>query len=258
MPFRAIGTGIKKMSRSNKLKNNITNSPLNSKTKSDKAKVEAGVRSLSLSQFERFKEKKPNSKFTIEHLQELKNFKKEALDLLINHLLDTEYGKYPVLLREINYLVHYMFSIIEDDYFSGNKKLKTKLTKIDDYVFSQYRKNPDLKENIDKIIKIGFTKRFSTIPKENFLSYLVFIEEMNFEIILLFKDFYGLLESAQTEPELILKYRRDTSIDVAYKNKSVDSNIHTVEPSFMTYDNISHLSPDEKPILSFDDIIEKK
>lgn len=40
---------------------------------------------------------------------------------------------------------------------------------------------------------IAFSNRFEETPKDNFLSYFVFIEEMEFELIEFFEDYYNIM-----------------------------------------------------------------
>jgi hypothetical protein len=131
----------------------------------------------------------------------MEHFKKRAQDELLEHFKKTEYFEHPALMKELVYLLHYTFLILEDDYFKGYRIFRKGCTKIDDYVFSQFRKDVKLSTNIKKLNTLGFSKRFSEIPKENFLSYYVFIEEMNFELINIFNDYYSLISGKKLKSD---------------------------------------------------------
>ena len=87
---------------------------------------------------------------------------------------------------------------MQDDYFIGYQFFKEKLTKIDDYVFSQYRRDPSLKRNIEKLLVLAYSKRFSEDPRENLLQYFVFIEEYGIEIMKILNDFYEIMDKGDS------------------------------------------------------------
>lgn len=126
-------------------------------------------------------------------------FHKEALGLVVTNIEKTEFGKHKKFVKEMEYFAHYLFMMVQDDFFIGDKRLKNKMTKLDDYIFSQYRKAPELEENINKIIALSFSNRFLEEPRANLLSYFVFMEENGVELIILLEDFYKMLETTQNK-----------------------------------------------------------
>lgn len=150
--------------------------------------------------------------------EEFMAFEKEATRLVMNHFEQTEYIRHRALVREINFLLYYTFAILKDDYFLGDHILKQSITRIDDYIFSQYRKHPDLSGNLKKMITLACSNRFSDSPRENLLSYFVFIEETGFELILLLEDFYTLLETSQKKKGSV---RKNTILSKSYKKEQM-------------------------------------
>jgi len=138
-------------------------------------------------------------KHSDKHLESILAFQKKGVNLVIEHIEHSDYREHRALIREINFLVYYTFEVMKDDFYLGDKVFKRGITKIDDYVFSQYRKNPLLADNIKKLITVAFSNRFEDKPHANLLAYYVFIEEVGFEIMLLLKDFYTLLETGQNK-----------------------------------------------------------
>lgn len=117
---------------------------------------------------------------TLENKQEkMKLFKKKVKEDLFNHFKNTQYFEHKALMKEIIYLLHYTFLVLEDDYFKGDKLFLKGIPNLDDYIFSRYKNEELLKENIKKLNVIAFSNRFEETPKDNFLSYFVFIEEMD-------------------------------------------------------------------------------
>ena len=111
--------------------------------------------------------------------------------------METEYKNHQALLREIKFLLHYTFEVLQDDCFLGGKFFKTRMTRIDDYIFSQYSKQENLKDNIRKLKIVASSNRFDENPRQNILSYFVFMEETGFEIIELLNDFYRMMNKSQ-------------------------------------------------------------
>ncbi len=131
---------------------------------------------------------------TLENKQEkMKLFKKKVKEDLFNHFKNTQYFEHKALMKEIIYLLHYTFLVLEDDYFKGDKLFLKGIPNLDDYIFSRYKNEELLKENIKKLNVIAFSNRFEETPKDNFLSYFVFIEEMGFELIQMFEEYYNIM-----------------------------------------------------------------
>lgn len=131
---------------------------------------------------------------TLENKQErMKLFKKKVKEDLFNHFKNTQYFEHKALMKEIIYLLHYTFLVLEDDYFKGDKLFLKGIPNLDDYIFSSYKNKELLRENIKKLNVIAFSNRFEETPKDNFLSYFVFIEEMGFELIDMFEEYYNIM-----------------------------------------------------------------
>jgi len=122
-------------------------------------------------------------------------FKKLSISLIVKKISQTEYGKYKDFIFELKYLMHYLFLMLEDDHNYGDKIFQKTLTQIENYIYSAYRKKPLLYKNIKKISILGYSDRFSKIPKENILSYFVFLEENGVEIVEIMEDFCEILSS---------------------------------------------------------------
>lgn len=137
---------------------------------------------------------------TLDNKQEKMNlFKKKVKEDLFNHFKNTQYFEHKALMKEIIYLLHYTFLVLEDDYFKGDKLFLNGIPNLDDYIFSRYKNEEGLKENIKKLNVISFSNRFEESPKENFLSYFVFIEEMGFELIDIFEQYYNILANLKKQ-----------------------------------------------------------
>jgi hypothetical protein len=136
-----------------------------------------------------------NNKKNIKVNDSVDVFQKKWLNLLLDHMNHSKHKCHRTLVREIVFLTHYTFEILKDDFYLGDAVLGNRMTNLNNYVFSKYRKNPELAENIKKIITVAFSNRFSSSPNENLLAYYVFIEETDFEITKVFNDFYLLLQN---------------------------------------------------------------
>lgn len=142
--------------------------------------------------------KKIQSKYNkIKSIKEISVFQQESINFIMNHLGETEHKNHQALLREVKFLLYYTFEVLRDDYFFGEKFFKTKMTRIDDYIFSQYSKEDKLKDNIKKLKIVASSNRFDDNPRQNILSYFVFMEESGFEIISLLNDFYSMMDKSQ-------------------------------------------------------------
>jgi hypothetical protein len=150
---------------------------------------------------------------------EIAQFQKQSIDTVLAHLGNTEYSKHRILMKEVNFLVHYTFCVLQDDFYKGNKIFTKGITKIDDYVFSQYRKNPELEHNIKKLTTLAFSNRFDENPRENLLAYFVFIEETGFELIMLLEDFYGMLSNSEKKNRFDLGFKKNFQLTKNYEKK---------------------------------------
>lgn len=162
--------------------------------------------------------------------QVLKEYKSKIKEDLFNHLEKTQFIEHKGLMKEILYLIHYSFLVLEDDYYKGDKILSKGITKLDDYIFSKYKNNPILEENIKKLSLVAFSNRFEDEPKENFLSYFVFIEELDFDLTLILDNYYCLLSNkklskpSKKSKELELYNKDETRILMTEKITTVMSN----------------------------------
>lgn len=83
--------------------------------------------------------------------EKMTEFKKKTRENIFNHFRNTQYFEHKSLMKEIIYLLHYTFLVLEDDYYKGDKLFLKGIPNLDDYIFSSYKNNPDLRENIKKI-----------------------------------------------------------------------------------------------------------
>lgn len=160
----------------------------------------------------------------IKSIKEISVFQQEAINLIMNHLMETDYKNHQALLREVKFLLHYTFEVLRDDYFLGGKFFKTRMTRIDDYIFSQYSKQESLKENIRKLKIVAASNRFDEKPRQNILSYFVFMEETGFEIISLLNDFYAMMDKSQGKFSLGWLTGSVFKLNKKYKKDSQDLN----------------------------------
>lgn len=167
-------------------------------------------------------------------------FHQEAINLVMHHFEQSEFVKHKPLMREIKFFLHYTFMILQDDYFLGDQIFSKKMTRLDDYIFSQYRKNTDLAFNIRKLTTLAYSNRFEKDPKNNFLSYFVFIEENGIELIELLQDFYKMLETTQKSNSWFYFNKRARRIHKSYQkdtnrtqNTEEGKTLWTVQPSFI-------------------------
>lgn len=151
----------------------------------------------------------------------LNDFKKFTIELVMEKLNNTSYAPYKDFLHEINYFLHYLFLVMEDDFNFGSKIFQKRVTQLDNYIFSAYRKKPHLEKNIKKLIMLAHSKRFVDPPKENILSYFVFLEENGIEIIDILEDFTYILNNGGTVPEWIFN-SKEKQVRKSY-NKDANS-----------------------------------
>lgn len=154
------------------------------------------------------------------YASEIATFQKQSIETVLMHLSATEYAKHRILMKEVNFLVHYTFCVLQDDFYKGEKVLQKGVTKIDDYVFSQYRKDPELAYNIKKLTTLAFSNRFDESPRENLLAYFVFIEETGFELIMLLEDFYSMLINSERKTKFDLGLKKTFHLSKSYEKKN--------------------------------------
>lgn len=166
------------------------------------------------------KERLSESYGNIKSLNEIAIFILQASQLVKKHMEESEYKEHTSLLREVNFLLHYSFSVIQDDFFLGQGFLKQRMTKLDDYIFSQYRKDIKLRYNIKKLTTVAFSNRFEKDPRKNLLSYFVFLEETGLEIIVLLQDFYIMLEASQKQASIFnINNKKHLQLNKNYKKE---------------------------------------
>ena len=152
---------------------------------------------------------------------DIEAFQKNSENFVLNYMMNTEYKAYDNLLKEIIFLIHYTFQVLKDDSQKGNKILKGDITRIDNYVFSKYRRDEILKENIEQLVIVACSNRFEEDPHENLFAYYVFLEEVGIEIIDLFNDFYEIIDSGnQSMKSVNLSYVGKKEIPTANEIKN--------------------------------------
>lgn len=168
-------------------------------------------------------------------------FQKFAVNLVVNKIKETEYGKHQEFVHEIRYFMHYLFLVLKDDYMHGDKIFLNTLTQVDNYIFSVYRKNPKLADNIRKLTVLANSNRFTENPKENILSYFVFLEENGIEIIDLLEDYCKVLEN-KTQGIGVVVDKKGKKSNKTYERKQSTTNsrentgvsirtLHSIAPS---------------------------
>lgn len=150
----------------------------------------------------------------------LDDFKKFTIELVMDKLNGTTYAPYKDFLHEIKFFLHYLFLVIEDDYNYGSKIFQKRVTQLDNYIFSSYRKKPHLEKNIKKLITLSHSKRFVDPPKENILSYFVFLEENGIEIVDILEDFTYILNNGGTVPEWIFN-SKEKQVRKSYNKEDI-------------------------------------
>lgn len=141
-------------------------------------------------------------KITVDYI--LNKYKKEINKFLYSyheqHLREiVDEATMDILRKFINTL----FSIINDDYLIGHKVLRKKIDNIDKYVFSQYRKEPELKDNIYKLLVLIQKLKFSSNVRENLLDHISFFNYMGLDIYGLLKDYYDFLTELEKNHKIV-------------------------------------------------------
>ena len=193
----------------------------------------------------------------IKSIKEISSFQHEAINLIMNHLMETEYKNHQALLREIKFLLHYTFEVLQDDCFLGGKFFKTKMTRIDDYIFSQYSKQENLKDNIRKLKIVASSNRFDENPRQNILSYFVFMEETGFEIIELLNDFYRMMNKSQGKLSISWLTGSVFKLNKKYQKDAQDLNPESEMLSTLMTQQTAALNPRGAQKEIIEDLIER-
>lgn len=96
-----------------------------------------------------------------------------------------------------------LLAIINDDYLIGHKILKHKIVSMDKYVFSQYRKEAELKDNIYKLLVLIQKLKFSSNVRENLLEHISFFNYMGLDIYGLLRDYYDFLMELEKNHKIV-------------------------------------------------------
>lgn len=183
-------------------------------------------------------------KATVDYI--LKKYKNEAFNSMAEQLRDSGIaGVNEQRIKEVTLFLAAVLQVVEDDFFIGYRLLKKRMIKIDNYLFSQYRKDINLRPNIYKLLMFAQNKRFSGNFRENLTAYFAVIEEMNFEIIQFLEDYYVILEKLEHNPKSTLYLKKDYGIKKTY-TKEVDDFAPQSEQTvlFFTQSNeLSELAP---------------
>lgn len=155
---------------------------------------------------------------------DLPQFKKFIIELVMEKMSNSSYAPYKDFIYEIKYFLHYTFLVIEDDYIHGDKIFQKSITQLDNYIFSSYRKKPDLQKHIKKLCNLAYSKRFVDPPKENILSYFVFLEENGVEIIDILDDFSFVLKNGGKVPDWIFN-AKEKILRKTYEKKENSGNL---------------------------------
>lgn len=166
-----------------------------------------------------------------EKLDNVEDFNRFAIKVILTRIKKTEYAKHHEFVHEIKYFMYYLLKVIKDDYSHGDKICLKTLTQFDNYIFSAYSKMPELEENIRKFTKLADSKRFTENPKENILSYFVFLEENGIGIIELLQDYTDILSKKKTKPGICLQKH--------YEKKKNESHIEQATKSFQSFPSIA-------------------
>ncbi len=191
----------------------------------------------------------PSSPITIEQATInyiLNKYKKEAYKLMSDHIEKSGIDGLNIdRIQEIKAFVSAVIQVVEDDFFIGYKLLKKRMVKIDNYLFSQYRKDIKLRPNIYNLLMFAQNKRFSNNLRENLTAYFAVIEEMNFEIIHFLEDYYSILEDLEKNPKTTVYLKKDYGIKTYLKEVTEMSQSHQTVNFFTT--------PSENSIPKFND-----
>lgn len=180
-----------------------------------------------------------NQYLSAKQINTLEDYKKFIIDLVMEKMTKTSYAPYKDFLYEIKYFLHYTFLVIEDDFKKGDKIFQKRITQLDNYIFSSYRKKPSLQKNIKKLCALAYSKRFVDPPKENILSYFVFMEENGIEIIEILEDFSFVLKNDGKVPDWIFNPKEKT-VKKSYE-KNIDAeqtvNLQTLNSIYSNLEN---------------------
>lgn len=171
------------------------------------------------------REFKVYNEFKKEYFEKIKKVKTAeefhtfAVALVVSRIKKTDYGKYGEFISEIKYFIHYLLLVVKDDYTFGDKICQQTLTQFDNYIFSAYRKKPELAENIKKFSLLAGSKRFIESPKDNILSYFVFIEENGIDLVQILKDYTEILDGHDSsQPNLAKNNEKPKDNQLQYES----------------------------------------
>lgn len=165
-------------------------------------------------------------------------FHARSINLVMGIFAQTDFKDSLPLLKEIKYFIHYSFLVMQDDYFLGKRIFRKNITKFDDYIFSKYRKVPELHENIQKLILLSYNNRFDKDPKRNFLAYFVFIEEQGVDLSSILQDFYKILQNSE-------KKRSIFKISSKFRNSRIYEKYLKTDNSKLTNNELEHTTDHE-------------
>ena len=139
----------------------------------------------------------------------LSKYKKESYKIMQEHIIAANIeGLNQDRMEELKKFLESVLHVVEDDFFKGYRVLKGRMVKIDQYLFSQYKKDPLLKPNIYKVLLFANNKRFSDNIRENLTAYFALIEELGFEIIDFLEDYHKTMEDLEKNPRAGLHLKK--------------------------------------------------
>lgn len=155
----------------------------------------------------------------------LSKYKKESFKIMKEHILAANIdGLNQDRMDELKKFLECVLLVVEDDFFKGHRLLKGRMVKIDQYLFSQYKKDPILKDNIYKVLMFANNKRFSNHLKENLTAYFALIEELGFEIIHFLEDYHKTMVELEKNPKASMHLKKNYGLKNFIKEKTDDYN----------------------------------
>lgn len=175
-------------------------------------------------------------------IRNAEEFHRFAVAMVVERIRETDFGKHPVFLNEIKYFIYFLLLVLKDDYDHGDRICQKTLTQFDNYIFSTYRKRPELAENIKKITALANSKRFTENPKENVLSYFVFLEENGVDLMEILQDYTNVLDNNFDDnpeedadnaknPKAVAKKHSEKKNKIDIDSEIPFQNLHSVPPS---------------------------
>ena len=105
-------------------------------------------------------------------------------------------------IAEIRMIINLLLLLVNDDFFKSNRILKNHLDKLDSYIFSQYRKRDELKDNIYKLLSLLNNCKYGINVRENYVEYIKLINACGIDIVGLLKDYYVYLEDLDNNKKI--------------------------------------------------------